>query len=98
MSASNSAIHLVPQPGHLGKRATSAEFKEAILSELVNCHARHNSFGGIAQVLMVREIDDLACPCHLAKQPEHLLRPDVVDVSMDVVGDEGNRRPELGEL
>ena len=60
--------------------------------------AGHNGLGDLAQVLVMREIDHLARPRHFSKQPEHLLRPDMVEGFHDVVGDEGNRGPKLGEF
>lgn len=68
------------------------------LPELVDGHVRDNRLRNLTQVLMMREVNHLAHTSHLAEQSENFLRPEMVESLHDVVGNERNRRPELGKL
>lgn len=44
------------------------------------------------------EVNDLPNTGHSAEQSENFLRPEMIEGFHDVIGDEGNRGPELGKL
>lgn len=46
----------------------------------------------------MREVDYLTRTCHLAKQPENLLGPEMVKGFHYVIGNEWHGRPKLSEL